>query len=111
MNKLRTCTMEDFKKLSIKVGTIKHAEKVEDTRNLLKLKVDLGQFTRTLVAGLASTHDPEKLTGKQVPVLVNLEPKKIMGVESQGMLLAGDVRGKPVLFHPEKRVEPGTKIR
>ncbi|MGM0441702.1 MAG: methionine--tRNA ligase [Elusimicrobiota bacterium] len=108
---MSNCTIEDFGKLDIKVGTVKQVEKVENTRNLLKLEVDIGEEKRTLVAGLASTHAPEDLMDKQVPVLVNLEAKEIMGVESHGMLLAADMDGEAVLLHPEKKVKSGAKIR
>jgi methionine--tRNA ligase beta chain len=63
------------------------------------------------VAGIAKFYQPEDLIGREIVVVVNLEPKTLMGIESQGMLLAADVEGRPVLLRPDKEVPPGTKIR
>ncbi|MBD3363345.1 tryptophan--tRNA ligase [Candidatus Dojkabacteria bacterium] len=102
---------EDFAKLDIRVGTIKKAEEVESADKLLKLIVDLGKEERQLMAGLAEFYSPEELVGKQIPVLFNLEPKVIRGLESQGMILAADDSGKVVLLNPDKEIESGTKVR
>jgi methionine--tRNA ligase beta chain len=77
----------------------------------LKLVIDLGKEKRQLVAGIGKFYKPEDLIGKEIVVVVNLEPKNLMGIESQGMLLAADVDGEPVILIPEKEVPPGTKIR
>ena len=103
-------TFEDFTKLDIRVGTILEAEAIEGADKVLKLVVDLGEEKRTIVAGVAEFYQPEDLIGKQVPVLVNLEPRTFRGVESQGMILAAD-DGKPVLLHPDKVIANGTKLR
>ena len=104
-------TFDDFKKLEIKIGKILTAEKVEGTDKLIKLEVDFGTEKRQIVAGVAESYKPEYLIGKELPVLMNLEPRKIRGIESQGMILAADADGKPVLLHPEKEVPPGSAVR
>jgi len=101
----------EFQKIDLRVAKIVEAEKVEGADKLLKLKVDLGEEKRQLVAGIANFYQPEDLIGKEIVVVTNLEPKTLMGIESQGMLLAADVKGQPVLLKPDKEVPPGTKIR
>ncbi len=106
-------TLEDLKKLGLVVGVIEEAEPIEGTKKLLKLKVNIGREARQLVAGLAEVYSPERLLGKKVIIVSNLQPKKIKGVESQGMLLAADdPEGKPVLLTLEDpdRVEPGSEV-
>jgi methionine--tRNA ligase beta chain len=104
-------TFDDFKKLDIRIGKILAAEKVEGTDKLLKLEVDFGIEKRELVAGIAETYQPEQVIGKEIPVLMNLEPRTIRGIVSQGMILAADVEGKPVLMHPDNDIPPGSIIR
>lgn len=105
-----TITFTDFKKLDIRVGKIISAEKVEDADKLIKLEVDLGTEKRQIIAGIADSYSPDELVDKQIPILMNLEPKKIRGLESQGMILAADVNGKPILLHPDKNVPAGSSI-
>jgi len=104
---------EDFAKLDLRVGTVKSAETVKGSEKLLKLQVELGEELgeRQIIAGIAKTHSPEALEGMQIIVVVNLEPRKLMGFESQGMLLAGDSEGGPVLLQPEKEIKSGSKIK
>jgi len=105
--------IEEFERLDLRIGRIKDAARIEGSKKLIKLEVDIGDEhgrNRQLVAGIADEYKPEELIGKLVPVLVNLEPKKLMGVESQGMLLAVSVDGKPVLLHPDKDVPPGSRV-
>jgi len=104
-------SFNEFQKIDLRVGKIVEAEKVEGTDKLLKLKVDLGAEKRQLVAGIAQFYQPEDLIGKEIVVVVNLEPRILKGIESQGMLLAADVEGRPILLRPDKEVPPGTKIR
>lgn len=104
-------SFDDFSKLDIRIGTILEAEKVEGADKLLKLKVDLGDEQRTLVAGIAEKYQPEDIIGKQLPILTNLEPKTLRDIESQGMILAVDIDGKATLIHPDKNVPNGSKIR
>lgn len=106
-----TISFEDFNKLDIRVGTILEAESVPDTDKLLKLKVDLGNEQRELVAGIAETYRPEDLKGKQIPILTNLEAKTIKGIESHGMILAIELDGKATLLLPDKNIPSGSKIR
>ncbi len=104
-------SFSEFKRLDIRVGEIVEAEKVEGSRKLVRLTVDLGNERRQLVAGVAEYYEPSQLVGKQIVVVTNLQPRKFMGVESQGMLLAAVVgEGKPVLLTPEEKVPPGTPV-
>jgi methionine--tRNA ligase beta chain len=101
---------DDFKKLRIRIGLIVEAEKVEGTDKLLKLKVDFGDEKRQIVSGIAEFYTPEKLIGKQFPFVVNLEPRTIRGVESQGMVLAISSGEKVVLLKPQKKVLSGSSV-
>jgi len=105
-------TIEDFTKLKLKLGTVTKAEKVENTRNLLKLDVTLGDEIRTIVAGISEYYLPEKIVGKKVVVISNLKPAKIYGIESQGMLLAvNDDQDLSILtIEPDKKIADGSKI-
>ena len=104
-------TIQDFNHLSIKIGTIRSAEKVEGSSKLLKLEIDLGHEKRQILAGIGEKYDPKDLKGKQIPVLANLDPRIMMGFESQGMILAADIDGEPVLLHPDKKVANGSVVR
>lgn len=102
---------EDFKKLDLRIAKVVAVEKVEDADKLLKLQIDVGDESRQIVAGIAEFYNPEELVGREIVVVANLEPRMFKGVESQGMLLAADEEGKPVLLMPDKEVPPGTSIR
>ncbi len=103
---------DDFGKMDIRVGTVLEAEKVPKTKKLLKLIVDTGIDKRTIISGVAEFYKPEDLVGKQVSVLVNLAPKKLRGIESQGMILfAEDADGTLRLVAPEVNVKPGSEIK
>lgn len=104
-------TYDEFAKLEIKVATVLTAERIEGADRLLKLTLDIGTEQRTVAAGIAQHYKPEKLVGKQVIYLSNLEPKMLRGVQSQGMVLAADSEGKPILLKPEKKVPKGCKVR
>ena len=102
---------EDFAKLDIRIGTIVAAEPMEGTDKLIKLTVDLGVKTVTLVAGIKEKYSAEDVVGKQVPVLANLKPRKIRGILSEGMILAAnDPEGYPILLHPDKETPPGSRV-
>ena len=102
---------DDFAKLELRVGTVKACEKVEKADKLLKLTIDLGTETRTIVSGIALHYNPEEMVGKQVVVVVNLAPRKMKGIESQGMILtAEDKDGKLRLLKPEQVVNPGSSV-
>lgn len=106
-----TINFEDFQKIDMRVGTILEAEKVEKADKLLKLKVDTGIDVRTIVSGIAESFSPEEIVGKQVTVLVNLAPRKIRGIESQGMLLLTDKEdGKLTFVGPEEKTLNGVII-
>ncbi|TAL48016.1 MAG: methionine--tRNA ligase [Chitinophagaceae bacterium] len=102
---------DDFAKLDLKVGTIIAAEKVEKADKLLKLEVDFGSEKRIIVSGIALHYKPEETVGKQVIVVVNLAPRKMKGIESQGMILtAEDADGKLYFISPENKVNPGSGV-
>lgn len=103
-------TFDEFKKLRIQIGLIVGAERVEGTDKLLRLQVDFGDEKRQIVSGIAQFYTPEKLIGKQFPFVVNLEPRVIRGVESQGMILAISSGEKVVLMKPQKKVPPGSNV-
>ncbi len=103
-------TFDEFSKLDIRIATIEICERVEGTDKLLRLVVDVGE-KRQIIAGIAEYVNPEEIIGKQIPVIVNLEPRKIRGLESRGMILAVDSKDGFALLNPEKEVESGAKVR
>lgn len=103
-------TFKDFQKIELRIAKILQAERIEGSDKLLKLKITLGKEERQLVAGIAKQYNPEDVEGREIVVVVNLEPKEIFGEESQGMLLAANIKGEPVLLKPEREVPPGSKI-
>jgi len=104
-------TIDDFKKMEIRIGKVLSAEKIEGTDKLIKLEIDFGEEKRNLVVGMAEFFEANYLIGKEMPVLMNLKSKTFKGIKSQGMVLAVDVNGKPVLLHPEEEVPPGSKVK
>lgn len=107
-----TIDFEDFTKLDIRLGTILEAEKVEKADKLLKLLIDTGIDKRTVVSGIAEHYSPEEVIGKTVQILLNLAPRKIRGIESQGMILmAEDAEGKLSFMAPEKGFEAGGSVK
>ncbi|UTD15518.1 methionine--tRNA ligase [Tenacibaculum mesophilum] len=106
-----TIEFDDFTKMDMRVGTILEAEKVAKAKKLLKLKVDVGMDVRTIVSGIAESFKPEDIVGQQVTVLCNLAPRKIRGVESQGMILMTDTPdGKLAFVQPSEKVNNGEFI-
>lgn len=107
-----TASFEDFSKMDLRVGTIVAAEKMPKANKLLILKVDTGIDVRTIVSGIAQSFTPEEIVGKKVTVLVNLAPRSLRGVESEGMILMTEnTKGKLVFLNPdEDNVKPGTII-
>lgn len=103
---------DDFAKLDIRIGTVIAADVVPETDKLIRCTIDFGALgTRTIVSGIKAWKTPEDLVGKQLPYVVNLAPRVLKGIESQGMLLAGSPGGDGlVLLHPEFSVEAGTKL-
>ena len=105
-------TFDDFSRVDIRTATILEAEKVPKTIKLLKLKIDTGLDIRTIVSGIAEYYDPESLIGKQISIVANLEPRKIKGIESKGMILmAEDKDGNLVLVSPVDKVSNGSTIK
>ncbi len=103
--------IQDFMKVQLKVGKVLAAERVKKSDKLVKLQVDTGE-SRQIVAGIGKAYTPEDLVGKKIVVVTNLQPAKLMGVESNGMLLAATgADGVPVILTPEKDVEQGAKIK
>lgn len=100
----------DFKKLDIRIGKIIEAEAIPKSKKLIKLTVDIGTEKRIVVAGIAETYEPHSLIGKLVPVLVNLKPITLMGVESKGMILAAEIDNKAILLTTDKEVPAGSKV-
>ena len=104
-------TFDDFSKIDLRTATILEAEKVEKTDKLLKMKVDTGVDVRTVVSGIAQSFSPEEIIGKQVMILLNLAPRKIRGIESQGMLLlTTKPDGKLSFVTPDEKVDNGVEI-
>jgi methionyl-tRNA synthetase len=103
---------DDFTKMDIRIATILEAEKIPKTKKLLKIKLDTGLDTRTVVSGIAEWFDPADLPGKKVSLLANLEPRMIRGVESKGMiLLAEDNTGKLIFISPEENIISGVEVK
>ena len=114
-------SFEDFAKVELKTGKVVNAEPLEESEKLLKLMVDIGEDApRQILAGIKQFYSPDDLIGKTIIVVANLEPRKMMGLESQGMLLAADGEpaspdggqgGRPIPLTTLENVEPGSKIR
>jgi methionyl-tRNA synthetase len=103
---------DEFTKMDIRIGTVLEAEKVPKTKKLLKLTIDTGLDKRTVVSGIAEYFEPQQIIGKQVSILVNLEPRDIKGIQSHGMiLLAEDANGKLIFVLPEEKIKPGSIVK
>ena len=107
---METINFDEFKKVELKIAKIIEAERVEGSEKLLKLKVDLGSEQRQIIAGIGKSYTPENLINKEITIVVNLEPRMLMGLESQSMVLAASSENGPVLLFPEKEVPPGAAI-
>ncbi|MFH0906350.1 MAG: methionine--tRNA ligase subunit beta [archaeon] len=106
----KTINYSDFSKLDIRIGTIIEAENVQNSSKLIKIIFDFSDFKRQVIAGIRPKYSPEDLIGKQIPVIINLEPRKLAGLESQGMILAiGDTSVDGLLF-PSEIVKAGSKV-
>ena len=134
--KMNLISITDFKKLDLRVAKIISVERVENSDKLLKLKVSLGKQIssshtitrdsiqseaaeskesgkeeRQIIAGIGKAYVPEELVGKEIVIVANLEPRQLMGLESNGMILCADAEDGPVLLVPEKAVDPGAKVK
>jgi methionyl-tRNA synthetase len=104
--------MDDFMKVDLRTAKVLTAEKVPNSRKLLKLTIDVGTEQRTLVAGISEAYEPETLVGRTIVVVFNLKPAKLMGIESNGMVLAASPDGgKPTLVGFDQDVPPGARVR
>jgi methionyl-tRNA synthetase len=105
-------SIDDFMKVELRVAKVLAAERVPKSKKLLKLSVDVGTEQRTVVAGIAESYEPEALVGRTIAIVFNLQPAKLMGIESNGMVMAASPDGgKAVLVSFEEPLAPGTRIR
>jgi methionyl-tRNA synthetase len=106
-------SIDDFAKVEMRVGQVKSAERVAGADKLLKVMVDVGEEVRQIVAGIATAYQPEQLVGRKVVVVVNLQPRKLRGVESNGMIVAASVgpEGKPILAGFLEDVPVGSRLK
>jgi methionine--tRNA ligase beta chain len=104
-------TIDDFKKVELKVGRVLSAEAIEGSDKLLKLQVDLGSEQRQILSGIAKYYAPADLVGKQITIIANLEPRMMMGLESQGMVLAAGDGESVSLLMPDKDMPAGSSIK
>jgi methionyl-tRNA synthetase len=103
-------SIDDFRKVELKIATVKSAEPHPNADKLMVLQIDLGSEQRQICAGIRNHYTPEELVGKQVVVVANLETAKLRGLESQGMLLAASDEGRVIILTPEKSVLAGAKV-
>jgi methionyl-tRNA synthetase len=101
----------EFARLDLRAARIIAAEKIPASKRLVRIEVDLGGEKRQVVAGIAESYEPETLLGRTVVLVANLKPAKLMGVESNGMVLAGTIGGKAVLLSFDSEVPPGTRVK
>ena len=107
-----TITIDDFMKVHLKVAKVLEAEKMSKSQKLLKLKVDAGEAEpRTILAGIAESYEPEALVGKSIVIVANLAPRKMMGTESNGMVLAASPDGGAAIVLNSEPAAPGTRVR
>ena len=104
-------TYEDFKKLDLRVAKIIEAERVENSEKLIKLQIDLGDEKRQIIAGIGKFYSPEDLINKKIVVLCNLEPRTLMGLESNGMLLAASNKNQISLLIPDQDIASGSLVK
>ncbi len=103
----------EFQNVDLRVGKVLSAERVEGSEKLLKLMVNVGPEIgeRQIIAGIGKAYSPEVMVGREIIIVINLEPRSLMGLESQGMLLAADDESGPTLLKPDKDALPGAKIK
>ena len=103
-------SIDQFRNVELKIATIKSAEPHPNADKLMVLQIDLGTEQRQILAGIRNHYTPEELLGRQIVVVANLEPAKLRGLESQGMLLAASDEGRIIILTPDKSVQPGAKV-
>lgn len=112
VQRMSRISIDEFMKIDLRVGLVKNAERIPNTRNLIKLEVDFGKETRQIIAGIAAWYKPEELINRRFIFIVNLEPKKIRGLISDGMILAAeDDYGNVYLVTVDGEPPPGSKVR
>jgi len=110
-------SFDDFKRIELRVARVIAAERVPSSEKLLRLEVELGQDAsgipekRQIIAGIGKQYEPGKLVGSEIVIVANLEPRTLMGLESQGMLLAADCGNEPALLMPDREVPPGAGVK
>jgi methionyl-tRNA synthetase len=104
-------TIDEFARVQLRVGQVLEAEKIEGSRKLLKLRVDIGTEVRQVVAGIAEAYEPESLLRRKIVIVANLKPARLMGVESNGMVVAATADGKPVLATFAEDVPNGALLK
>ena len=104
-------SIDDFARVQMRVGQIIEAEKIEGSRKLMKLKVDIGTEIRQVVAGIAEAYDAAGLVNRKIVLVANLKPARLMGVESNGMIVAASIAGKPVLATFTEDVPNGALLK
>jgi methionine--tRNA ligase beta chain len=103
-------SIDQFRNVELKIATVKSAEPHPNADKLMVLQIDLGTEQRQILAGIRNHYTPEELIGRQIVVVANLEPARLRGLESQGMLLAASDEGRVIILTPEKTVQPGAKV-
>jgi len=103
-------SIEEFRKVELRVGTVTSAEPHPNADKLIVLRVDLGTEQRQICAGIRNHYTPEELVGRQIVVVANLQPAKLRGLESQGMLLAASDEGRVIILTPDKPVQAGSLV-
>jgi methionyl-tRNA synthetase len=103
-------SIDEFRKVELKIATIKSAEPHPNADKLMVLQIDLGAEERQICAGIRSHYTAEELVGRQIVVVANLETAKLRGLDSQGMLLAASDQGRVIILTPEKSVPAGSKV-
>jgi methionyl-tRNA synthetase len=104
-------SIDQFMEVDLRVAEVRAAEKVEKSKKLMKMTVFTGEEERTIVAGIATKYRPEELVGRKIVIVANLQPAKLMGVESNGMVLAASIDGEPSLLSVDPNVPAGTKVK
>ncbi len=104
-------TFDQFKEINLRIARILAAERVDGSDKLLRLQISLGQEERQIIAGIGARYRPDELIGRQIVIVANLESRKLIGLESQGMLLAADSPNGPVLLQPDAEVLPGSVVK
>jgi methionyl-tRNA synthetase len=105
-------TIDEFMRVELRVARVLEAEAVPKSKKLIKMRVDVGTEQRTIVAGIAEAYQPDQLVGRSIVIVANLKPAKLMGIESNGMVLAASVEGgAPSLLAVDPSMPPGTRVR